>query len=228
MLLTEDFWVFSGAGVAEPFLKLTVPLVETFCSSCKARKPHNPCSDRSAPHSVFPAAPVLCIPLQCQGCKRAMVVFLVTRRKTKEGVGVKLTGRSIFEEVEVPDFIPASQEKFYSQALIAFNSGQTLPALFMLRTLIEQYMRAELASSAPADANYEALRGDALCDKYADLLDGGFKQEYPSLKDVYGKLSGALHRADANESLFESEIQRTRLHFQAKKLRVEARKLKAK
>jgi hypothetical protein len=78
-----------------------------------------------------------CIPVQCQACRTNVIVLLVHRKGDK----LQLVGRSEFEEVEVPQYIPKAQTQFYSQALIALNSGQVLPALFLLRTLIEQHMR---------------------------------------------------------------------------------------
>ena len=123
----------------------------------------------------------------------------------RNGRKIQLVGRSEFENVKVPSSIPKEQKVFYSQALIAFNCGQVLPALFLLRTLIEQHMRAVTGRAE--------LRGDELCDEYNKTLDADFKERFASFKEVYGKLSDAVHRADQNESLFQSELERVRLHF---------------
>lgn len=219
-MLFRDPWIFENE---EPppstrrVVRLSMPLISALCERCKRRQPHNPCGAKESPFSLFPTQ-VFCVPLQCQGCKSPAVVFLVTRRTTPQGAKLQLTGRSNFERIEIPDFIPKRQEEFYSQAVVASNSGQALPALFMLRTLIEQYMRAETGN--------EEARGDDLCSKYAELLDDDFKQRFPSLKDVYDKLSDALHRADASDALFKSEIQRIETHFHAKKVFEDANKLK--
>jgi hypothetical protein len=149
------------------------------------------------------------------------VVFLVTRKTKQDGVKLQLTGRSVFEQVEVPTYIPKEQAKFYSGALVAFNSGgQVLPALFMLRTLIEQHMRSQTGK--------QELRGDDLCDEYAKGLDGGFKAKFPSFKDIYGELSNALHAAVEDEELFESERKRIESHFRGKQTFDEANELQKK
>jgi hypothetical protein len=191
-------------------LLIGLPVVSTLCRICKKRQPHNPHKDPDGPTSIcLGPTQVLCVPLECQGCKKESVVFLVTRQRTPEGVKLQLTGRSIFEHVEVPAYIPKEQEKFYSSAVIAFNSGgQILPALFMLRTLIEQHMRSQ--------TGHQDLRGDDLCDEYAKLLDDSFKAKAPSFKDIYDQLSDALHRADEDQELFESERRKIELHFQGK------------
>jgi len=144
--------------------------------------------------------------LQCQGCRSQVIVFMFRRTGRK----ILLVGRSEFENVEVPPSIPKEQKVYYSQAVIAFNCGQFLAALFLLRTLIEQHMRAVTESAE--------LRGDELCDEYNKTLEEDFKGRFPSFKDVYGKLSEALHRADPNESLFKAELERINHHFEGKDL----------
>lgn len=41
--------------------------------------------------------------------------------------------------VEVPKDLPKAQKKYFSDAIDAHNSGQTLAGLFFLMTFIEQY-----------------------------------------------------------------------------------------
>jgi hypothetical protein len=142
------------------------------------------------------------------------LVFLVGRK----GPELRLTGRSIFEEVEVPNYIPEPVRKFYSQALIAFKSNQTLPGLFMLRTVIEQHMRSETGQEDVQDS-------EKLYEIYARKLPEAFKQTFPSLFEIYAKLSAALHRADVNDALFHSEIKRIELHFRGISAFYEAAKL---
>ena len=126
------------------------------------------------------------------------------------GRKITLVGRSEFEEVKVPQYIPKAQHGFYSQAVIAFQSNQVLAALFLLRTLVEQHMRAATGSNE--------LRGDELCEKYASKQDKDLNSKFPSLRVVYGNLSDALHRADSDEALFRSELKNVCLHFEAKEL----------
>jgi hypothetical protein len=69
------------------------------------------------------------------------------------------------------------------------------------------------------------LRGDELCDEYNKTLAKDFKGRFPSFKDVYSKLSEALHRAELNESLFRSELERVQLHFNGLELFTKGQKL---
>ena len=131
--------------------------------------------------------------------------FLVKR----SGPKIQLVGRSEFEQVQVSDSIPKKFRHLYSQAMIAFQSGQVLPALFMLRTLIEQHMRMITNTQKAIE-----LRGEDLCDAYAKTLDNDFKLRFPSLKVIYGNLSEAMHLASADVALFESQIHDTCLHFE--------------
>jgi hypothetical protein len=187
------------------------PNVWNFCSQCDARTPFNLNLDQERPFTTQFSAPprkatfqVLCLPLQCQGCKSDPILFMVTRK----GLKLTLTGRSEFEEVKAPEYIPKAQRKYYSQARIAFNSGQILPALFMLRTLIEQFMRSVI--------NDDAIRGDELCKKYNETLPEDFKRRFPSFAEIYGTLSDAIHRAAEDPPLFEEQLDRISRHFEAK------------
>jgi hypothetical protein len=187
------------------FIGFSLPPVKTYCANCKSTEAFNLVDEaENASHTLVcsPTQQVFSIPMQCQACKAGEIVFLVTRNSMK----LTLAGRSEFEEVQVPSFVPKELRKFYSQAVIAYNSGHFLPALFLLRTVIEQQMRA---LTGKAD-----LRGDELCDEYASKLEPGFKQIFPSFKSVYGSLSNALHRADENKELFDAELNRINSHFQ--------------
>jgi len=186
-------------------LGFSLPPIKTFCGWCRSKESFNLLStEKCSPHT-FVSSQVrqfFSVPVQCQACKASEIVFLVTRDRLK----LTLTGRSEFEEVQVPAFVPKGEKRFYSQAVIAYNSGHFLPALFLLRTLIEQHMRATTKKGE--------LRGDDLCDEYASSLPDGFKQTFPSLKSVYGNLSDVLHRADESKDLFDAELRRIDVHFQ--------------
>lgn len=214
MIVNQSWGIDAETGPA-PHVRITLPPLITYCALCKKRVPHNLTGNTDRPVSLWPGPEqTLIIPLECQGCRKARVVFQVTRHGDK----LQLTGRSVFEEVQVPDYIPAPQRKYYSGAIIAFQSGQVLPALFMLRTLIEQCMRAE--------ADCVDLRGDVLCDKYADALPDSFKQQFPSSKEIYRNLSDALHSANDDKALFEKEKRRIELHLHSRLLLKEAARLK--
>jgi len=202
-MFVSDLRELPDYGRIRPFALLPV---KTLCSVCNDVTSFNLCRDPSASAQTISLGSkgkqVFCLPLQCQGCRSRVIVFMVARNGRK----IQLVGRSEFEEVRVPAFIPKEQRGFYSQAIIAFNCGQILPALFLLRTLIEQHMRTVTERAE--------LRGEVLCDEYNKTLAEDFKARFPSFKDIYGKLSDALHLANADKSLFESEVERVRVHFE--------------
>jgi len=198
-----------GLDSADKSILLTWPLVFAFCNSCYQRHPFNPpvYATECGPALVFLGAPdhqAFALPLQCQGCKTMIVVFMVTRQRSK----LTLTGRSVIEQVEVPKYIPKAQEGHYSGAIIAHECGQTLAGLFFLRTLVEQHMRS--ATGSPT------LRGDELGDAYNKILAPTLRDSAPSLKEQYAKLSDALHEARADAELFEQTSKQIEGHFEMK------------
>jgi hypothetical protein len=185
------------------------PTVKTFCERCEGVQPFNYEAPSVGGMPWFQVAgneQIFALCYQCQGCKEFRVSFMVTR------VGLKLTlsGRSIIERVQVPTFIPKGVARYYSSAVIAYNWNEVLPALFMLRTLIEQHMRSTLAPAKYSDA-------PALCDAYNATLDDAFKGHYPSLPDIYSRLSEALHEAREDGELFVSQRTEIEKHLRAKK-----------
>jgi len=74
---------------------------------------------------------------QCQRCESIPTAFLVKRA----GHDLFLEGRSPIEHIELPKFIPKQEEKWFRDAVIAFQTGKILAALFYLRTFIEQFAR---------------------------------------------------------------------------------------
>lgn len=193
-----------------------VPTVRTSCRNpkCGGLWPHNPCpassfliptsDSRTDLHQIF------LLRYQCQNCKKDPVTFLVKR----EGLKLTLCGRSPMEEIETPHFIPKQVVGFYRGAVLAFNCNAYLPALFMLRTTIEQHMR--LAISA-GDKN-KKMSGDELADAYANILHPDFSSHNQSLKPVYASLSDAIHAAKDDGQLFESERTKVLAHFEAKEV----------
>ncbi|MHB8789479.1 MAG: hypothetical protein ACYDBT_06320 [Desulfobulbaceae bacterium] len=142
-------------------------------------------------------------PYHCQSCKKEPLVFLVHR----EGIKLTLTGRNHFETVQIPKTIPKEEAVYVSDAIAAYNTGNILAGLFLLRTSIEQYMRRLLATTGKK-------RGDELADEYARLLDDEFPKRYPSLKVIYDELSASIHAADSNASQFEKSHKDIEKHFE--------------
>jgi hypothetical protein len=145
---------------------------------------------------------VFCFPFQCQACRGEPIVFMVRR------IAMKLTvvGRSYFEKVQAPRFIPKQEAEYYSDAIIAFRAGRTLAALFYLRTLIEQYFRRVLAIS-------EKLSGEDLGDRYATLLNDEFPRSSKTLKTVYQELSVKIHSAEKDEQQYQRSLGDIEKHF---------------
>jgi hypothetical protein len=131
-------------------------------------------------------------------------------------VKLTLSGRSVIEHIQVPQYVPKAVARFYSGAVIAYHCNKVLPGLFMLRTLIEQYMRLVLAP-----VTFETA--EQLCDEYNTSLDVTFKSVFPSLQKIYSKLSDALHEAREDCGLFESQIKEIDKHFRARKTWAEDR-----
>ncbi len=198
---------------------LYVPHIKTFCTTCDRVEPFNvvavtdyldmPKHPLASPNEFKGAAVVVqnfVMSFLCQGCKLIPEIFMVRR------VGSKLTncGRSPIEHIEVPKFLPTSARQYFSGAIVAHQSGQTLAGLFLLRTFIEQWIRSLGAKHEYAD---EAI------DWYMTTLPDDFKAHYPSLRDVYGTLSNAIHAADASTPIFDKAKADIETHFDARRLR---------
>lgn len=193
----------------------TVVTIRAYCGSheCKQVMPHNLhhqvivdtyCDDRRGKIQQ-----IISVTYLCQNCKKEYVSFMIRR----DGNKITLSGRTPMEQVQMPKFIPSEVSKFYQGAIIAFNSGAILPAIFMLRTTIEQYMRHTI------DAGNDRLTGEDLADEYSKSLNSDFNRIYQSLKPVYEILSIAVHAANDQEpEIFEEELQKVHNHFEAKEM----------
>ena len=143
----------------------------------------------------------------CQSCKSVPEVFVVRR----EGVKLILSGRSPMENVEVPDVIPKQISKYYVGAVLAYQSGQTLPANFMLRVLIEQWIRFKTGEAQSREV-------DDILDKYMQSLGKTFTSQFPSLRVSYDRLSADIHGAVGDSELFEETVGLITEHFDARRI----------
>lgn len=189
--------------------------VKLYCTACSRLEPFNvtSASDFLAGEPMqtrfnerAERVQVFVLSFTCQSCKGPPEVFLVRRQGTK----LTLSGRAPMEHVPVPSVIPKSIAKYYSSATIGYQSGQTLAGLFLLRTLIEQWIRY---SGAP-----EGYKADAALDWYMSHLPQDFKARFASLRDLYGGLSDAIHSAAEDEPLFNRTRSLIEEHFKAIKL----------
>ena len=144
---------------------------------------------------------------QCQRCLGKPESFLVRR----DGWTLSLHGRSPIEHVELPKYIPETESSFYRDAIIAFNTGKVLAALFYLRTFIEQFARRLTGMTGRAT-------GEEILDAYYLKLPVPTKDQMPSLREWYDKLSGALHLAKDDAALFEAAKTATDKHFDIRRV----------
>lgn len=202
---------YKGTGT-----NFTLPTISVPCSQCDAVFPaHNPgfIGQKQEMQTVSWLRPkndhmsicqTFVLPYQCQSCKKEPLIFLVHRKDTK----LTLVGRNHFEKIQIPDTIPKQESKYFSDANAAYNTGNILAGLFLLRTVVEQYMRRVLMVS-------EKKTGDELADDYACLLDEEFpKHRYPSLKTIYSELSVPLHAASDDEVQFVKSRKDIEQHFE--------------
>jgi hypothetical protein len=143
---------------------------------------------------------------QCQSCKRTPELFLIRRR------GLKLTneGRSPIERVDVPPFVPDSVQRFFGGAIVAYQSGQTLAAVFLLRTLVEQWARSASGSKKE--------QADQVMEDYMATLPDDFKNRFLSIRTLYGELSVDIHNATGSAELFERARTQITQHFEVRRM----------
>jgi hypothetical protein len=227
-------------GVNEEILAIvdfTPPTVRLYCSHCDYLQPYNYLNGESifkdferesarkdfeaenTPRIIIPGTKdktdeiekrreqVFLLVYQCQGCKGLPEVFLIRRN----GMKFILSGRTPMEKVIVEPFIPKHQRGFYSDAIIAYNAGQILPGIFMLRTFLEQFVRS--SSTTPQSTNIEAL-----FDEYNATLPEDFKSRFPSLRKIYDNLSEDIHGAIGSAELFDKSKEEIDIHFDARRL----------
>jgi hypothetical protein len=179
--------------------------IDTFCHECRLRKPFSLFAANSrkwgCPSDQWNLATTgqsFHLGFKCQGYQSATVDFLVTRSVMK----LTLSGRWPIEEVKVPNHIPKCIRKYYTNAIIADHTGMTLCALFMLRTVIEQFWY-----SLGLRNGEERTTGVELGERYKAKLPDEFKSQFPSLSDIYDSVSDALHTANADVGLFKKSIE---------------------
>ncbi|MBI2815938.1 MAG: hypothetical protein HYX72_03265 [Acidobacteria bacterium] len=196
-------------------LAFKVPDVKLFCRECDRIEAYNSISPDDIPQYTRSSQPlgignrrvqVFVMSFLCQSCKTVPEVFLIRRK----GSRVTICGRAPMEAVAVPGAIPKSVHRFYSGAVVAHQSGQTLAGLFLFRTLVEQWARGQM-SEPPNQA-------DQVLDRYMATLPDDFKSRFPSLRALYAELSADIHSASGSEELFGKAGQQIVEHFEARRL----------
>lgn len=206
------------SGIQNGGIQFPISGVRLYCPRCKREEPHNPGTDRNwgqLPARIlrYKIIQTLVVPYQCQGCTAEPVIFSIRR----DNVKFQLVGRNPIEVTPTPDVIPELERKYFSDAVLAYQSGQVLPAIFMLRTFIEQVWKRYNTHFAVVLAP-GAITAEERGARYQEALPDDFKQRFPSFLKIYADLSAAMHDADADSTLFEKTRGEIVEHFEARKL----------
>lgn len=148
---------------------------------------------------------VLVVAYQCQVCRSEPNVFVIRR----QGLKLSLVGRSVFEKISLPKYIPEPARHHYSEALVASTAGKYLPACLYLRLVIEHHMRASVNPTKIS----QRPTGDELADEYSKVLHPEFPRSLHSLKSVYAKLSETIHEGREDFDTFVSALDSISKHF---------------
>jgi len=193
-----------------------VPDVKLFCDICDGVEAFNHIGSSTCSYEDYHqrrtlstesgVLQVFAISYLCQSCKDMQIDFLVRREENR----FSIVGRSPIEHVDVPSYIPKQVRKYFSGAIVAHQSGQTLAGLFLFRTLIEQWCRIFSTSKDPL--------ADKALEDYMGTLPKGFKDQFPSLVKLYEVLSSDIHLATGSPELFDSVRNDLTKHFDARRL----------
>jgi hypothetical protein len=216
----QQIFIVERDNTQEPWLTLSLSGVKLFCYECEAKEVANPMwyselknellkLSRHRESQILPPPDfqMFLLSYQCQRCKGTPQAFLVRRH----GWQLILEGRSPIEHVEVPAFIPKQEERFFRDAVLAYNSGKILAALFYMRAFIEQFARRQTRITG-------RVLGGEILEAYNKTLPPEKASQMPSLKEWYERLSVPIHSAEEPLDLFEearSEIER---HFEFRRL----------
>lgn len=204
-------------SVLEGHLRVLLPSIKAGCSRCKDAEAFHPVRCEDLCREAYNAAPAMpeagaknqlfACTYQCQRCMGTYEAFLVRR------VGPKITlcGRAPIEFSDVPAYIPGPVRKHFANAAVAANAGQILPALFLLRTVIEQEARAKTGLK-------DVRPTDKVMDTYMEQLPENFRSQFPSLRSLYDDLSAAMHEAREDDELFRKAFAEIDRHFEARKV----------
>jgi hypothetical protein len=215
------FIALPGSGNRKyPKLILLLLNVKLYCSNCKTRETFSPTWQVDATNEIIQrhsgehrialhprSFQLFTFVYQCETCRSVPVSFLVARKGWK----LTIAGRSPFEEVDVPKFIPKSERWLFSEAIVATQTGNTLAGLFYLRSFIEQFARRQTGIKGKQT-------GETILDKYQAMLPETQRDHMPSLRSWYEKLSAPIHAATPDDSLFQEARTAIEEHFDFRRL----------
>ncbi len=203
-------------GRSDPAFTLIIEHIKIFCDNCDEREAFAPAiyvdlteEILKLTHLTPPASQLQLFSLtyECQRCKKSLVSFLVMRWAWH----LRLDGRSPMEHIEVPPFIPKPEQSLYRDAVIAVHGGKILAGLFYLRTFIDQFARRLTGKTGK-------VTGDEIMDAYNSLLPTSLKDQMPSLREWYDKLSDAIHAAREDDELFDQAKTAIEKHFDIRRV----------
>ena len=206
---------------SRPVLTLVVLSIKIFCPECDSAEAFNPVWFTDVNEGLKSVAKAeksrlayrtgdtqtFLLVYQCQRCRGIPQSFLVKR----EGWKLYLHGRSPMEHIEIPKYIPKAESRLYRDALIAHNTGKHLAALFYLRSFIEQFARRVAGISGKAT-------GDSIMDAYNETVPSVQREQMPSLREWYDKLSEPIHAARDDEQLFRQAQEKIERHFDIRRV----------
>ena len=212
-------WLFFGARYSAGCMihvEFELPSINTFCAKCKTQPPFNPVPDMCsfALETEGNQDQWYTLAYQCQQCHGTPVRFLVRREKLK----LRLCGRDPIEAIPPPKELPDAHSEYYGKAIVAHNTKQTLAGIFFLRTFIEQFWRSQPRVQALIQQRLIQQKprasGDEQGQTYQATVPNNIKNELPSLREIYGKLSAAMHDAEEDATLFKESCDKITQHFQ--------------
>jgi hypothetical protein len=216
----SEIELFSDVAHREPYPILLVQNIKLYCSRCKQNETFSPTWQTDLTKSVDErhnkehriAEPpqgyqLFALVYQCERCKQLPVSFLVKRREWR----LTVEGRSPFEEIVLPPFIPKNESWLLSGAIVAAQTSNTLAGLFYLRSFIEQFARRQTGIK-------DRKPGEQILDAYQALLPEGKRDFMPSLRSSYEKLSNALHAATPDDELFKQSLNAIIEHFDYRRM----------
>jgi len=191
------------------------PTILTYCHHCTEKWPFNSIGSSGfyEKGKTSDSEQWFFCSYECQNCKQDAVRFLVRR----SGKKLTLSGRDPIETVPIHTDIPKNVRRFFSNAVIAHNAGQTLAGIFFLRVFIEQFWSSRPAITKAITSNAR-LSGEERGGIYMAELPEDFKTRCPSLLSIYSKLSMAMHEATADAPLFEKSCSEIITHFEARRI----------
>ena len=214
-LTGSDLLVVPRGGKPEVTPTLLLQNLKLNCLKCQRREAFVPAwsidfatefwrlNTSGVTFTLPPGFQLLMLVYQCQSCEGLPEGFLVRRTSWE----LQLHGRSPIEGVEVPKYIPKPEYNLFRDALIAFNTGKVLAALFYLRSFIEQFARR-------VTKKVGRVTGDEIMDAYNETLPPKHRDSMPSLREWYDNLSVPLHEARDDAQVFEEARKKIEKHFE--------------